>query len=359
MTGQVLEREGPLLTGAVGTKTSGGMRFVALGVALLVLIALVVAPYSVPPYVVSLVILTAITAIPVASLTMLFGYAGQVSLGQAAFYGIGAYAYAITTVKYGWNPWLAMLFAVVLTGVFAYMIGRGLLRLRGYYLAMVTAALGVIAMTCFSNLPTLTGGYSGITGIPFVSFPGVDLSSRTAFYYVIVVFCVGTLLIVRLLATGEYGRVLRTIRESERVSSAYGIPIAHAKAQIFALSAGLAALGGCFYSQYVQYISPDNFTPTLSILLFLGAVIGGLTSIWGAVIGAAYVVVLPELASSFSIWEMAITGVLTLIILLFAPHGVAGMLRRASQSLVAIVNSKDRTGDRPPAAVTGGEEALK
>jgi branched-chain amino acid transport system permease protein len=321
----------------------------AIGV--VVVVALAVAPQTLSPYLTNLIILTAITSIPVASLMMLFGYAGQVSLGQAAFYGVGAYVYAILSAKHGVNPWLAMVVAVVLTACFAYLIGRGLLRLKGYYLAMVTAALGVIAETCFSNLTGLTGGYSGVTGIPFIQVPGLDVTSTKNFYYVLIAFCALTLLVVRLLATGEYGRVLRAMRESETVSAAYGVPIAHARAQIFAVSAGLAAMGGCLYAQYVQFISPDNFTSGLSISLFLGAVIGGLSSIGGAVLGAAYVVVLPELASSYSDWEVAITGLLTLLILLFAPRGVAGLLGRGWAALVQLVRGR-RAGARAEGAGT-------
>ena len=307
------------------------------------IIVLVLVPHILSLYVVNLVILTAITAIPVASLTMLFGYAGQVSLGQAAFYGIGAYIYANLTVRVNFNTWLALIISVVVTALFAYVVGRGILRLKGYYLAMVTAAIGVIAETCFSNVTSLTGGYTGITGIPFIDIPGLDLSSQKTFYYVIVFLCALTLMTVRLLATGEYGRILRAMRESETVSSAYGIPIGHAKAQIFALSAGLAALGGCLFAQYMQYISPDNFTGVFSIQLFLGAVIGGLVSVWGAVIGAAYVVMLPELASSYSNWETAITGILTVLILIFAPRGIVSLIERGRSHLT----SRTRPPRRP------------
>jgi branched-chain amino acid transport system permease protein len=315
-----------------------------LGIAVVAVLLLVVAPHVLSPYLVNLIILTGVTAIPVASLMVLFGYAGQVSLGQAAFYGLGAYIYANLTVMHGVGTWLALLVAVVATASFAYAVGRGLLRLKGYYLAMVTAALGVIAETCFSNLTSLTGGYSGITGIPFLAIPGIDLSSPSNFYYVLVGFCVIILFVVKLLAGGEYGRVLRAMRESETVAAAYGVPIAHAKAQVFALSAGIAALGGCLFAQYTQFISPDNFTATFSVSLFLGAVLGGLHSIWGAVLGAAYVVVLPELASSYSQWEVAITGVLTLLILVFAPRGVVGLLERGFAAATRGLGMRHREG---------------
>lgn len=295
--------------------------------ALVVVLAVIIAPLVLSPYLTGIVILTAITSVPIASLTMLFGYAGQVSLGQAAFYGVGAYIYAILCASHGVNPWVGMASAVLVSAAFAYVVGRGLLRLRGYYLAMVTAALGVIAERCFSNLTGLTGGYSGITGIPPLTLPGVDLMSTNSLYYVLIALCAFALFVVRLLATGEYGRILRAMRESETVASAHGVSIPHAKAQIFAVSAGLAAFGGCLYAQYVQFVSPDNFTAALSIMFFLGAVIGGLTSIGGAVFGAAYVVVLPELVSSYSQWEVVITGVLTLVILLFAPKGLVELVK--------------------------------
>lgn len=289
-----------------------------------VLVAIV--PSTLTDYAIGLLTLTAITTLPVVSVTILFGYAGQVTLGQAAFYGIGAYTYANLTVLHGQSPWLGLLAALVLCAALGYGLGRGLLRLRGYYLAMVTAALGVIAVACFSNLPSLTRGYSGIPGVPAIGLFGLSFDTLPRIFYLSVVVMVIVLVGVSTLARGEYGRVLRSIRESETASAAFGISVAHTKSQVLGLSAALASLGGCLFAMYQQYVSPDSFATDFSILLFLGAVIGGLMSVPGAVLGAAYVVVLPELVSGYSSFEYLINGVITLVVLTVAPKGVVPLL---------------------------------
>lgn len=308
----------------------------ARGVALIVFAVLVaLVPSTLTDYSISLLTLTAITTLPVVSVTMLFGYAGQITLGQAAFYGIGAYVYANLTVKQGLSPWIGLVAALVVCAALGYGLGRGLLRLRGYYLAMVTAALGVIAVACFSNIPKLTGGYGGIPAVPRINLFGLTFDTLPRIFYLSVVVMVIVLAGVRLLARGEYGRVLRSIRESETASAAFGVSIAHTKSQVLALSAVLAALGGCLFAMYQQYVSPDSFGIDFSISLFLGAVIGGLTSIPGAVLGAAYVVVLPELLSGNSNFEYVINGVITLAVLTFAPKGVVPVVTTGVRRLVS------------------------
>lgn len=323
-------------TGTAVPKVFRGAAGRAAGVvvALAIAVVLAVVPMSFTDYVIGLMTLTAITALPVVSITILFGYAGQITLGQAAFYGIGAYIYANLSAWRGWSPWLALVIAVAVCAALGYALARGLFRLRGYYLAMVTAALGVIAVACFSNIPSLTGGYSGITNVPAISLFGFGFTTLPRMYYLSIVVMVLVLIGVRILARGEYGRRLRSIRESETATAAFGVSITHTKAQVMAVSAGLAALGGCLFAMYQQYVSPDSFGTDFSISLFLGAVIGGLSSIVGAVFGAAYVVILPELVSGHSDFEYAINGVITLVVLVFAPSGLVPLVVRVAKRLV-------------------------
>jgi branched-chain amino acid transport system permease protein len=319
--------------GTAATRSSGG-RLAGVVVAVLIAVVLAIVPMMVGDYAIGLLTLTAITTLPVVSITILFGYAGQITLGQAAFYGIGAYIYANLAAWHGWSPWLALIIAVAVCAALGYAIARGLFRLRGYYLAMVTAALGVIAVACFSNIPSLTGGYNGITNVPPIGLFGFSFDSQESMYYLAVVVMVLVLIGVRILARGEYGRRLRSIRESETAPAAFGVSIAHTKAQVLAVSAGLAALGGCLFAMYQQYVSPDTFGTDFSISLFLGAVIGGLSSIVGAVFGAAYVVILPELVSGYSDYEYAIDGVITLLVLVFVPSGLVPFVVRQARRLV-------------------------
>lgn len=310
-------------------RMSRSIRRRAVSTILIIIAAFVVLniPQNTSAYTTNLLTLMAITVLPVLSLTILFGYAGQVSLGQAAFYGLGAYTYGYLTAIHHVSPWLAIVAAVALSSLVAYVIGKGLLRLRGYYLAMVTAAFGVIVANVFSNATAVTGGYSGIAGIPALGGFGFDFGTPVRFYYLSIGVALLALVLVRRLASGEYGRVLRTMRESETACAAFGVSVSGLKAKVFALSAGIAGFGGCLFAQYTQYVSPDNFGPDLSIMLFLGAVIGGLASAWGALLGAGYVILLPELVSGHSSYEIAITGVITIVVILLAPSGIAGLTR--------------------------------
>lgn len=306
-----------------------------LRVALWVLLvgAVVIAPPFVTRYQLNLLVTLAITALPVLSLTLLFGFAGQVSLGQAAFYGFGAYTYAYLQVRRGVSPWVALPVAILFNALLAWVIGRGLFRLRGYYLAMVTAALGVIAASFFGQATDLTGGYSGINNIQPPSLFGFQLDSNLKFYYVVVIIVALVFVLMRRLSSGEYGRRLRTMKESEVAAAAFGIDVPALKSQVFALSAGVAALGGALFSQYVGYISPNSFAPDVSITYFLGAVVGGLGSVWGALLGAAYAVLLPELVTGHGRFEIAITGAITVVVISFSPGGLVGLIAAGVERL--------------------------
>jgi branched-chain amino acid transport system permease protein len=304
------------------------MRVVRWGLLIAAAGALVVAPHIVSPYVLRILISIIITTLPVASLTLLLGLGGQISMGQAAFSGIGAYAYADLTLKLHWSPWIAMAGGVAMAYVIAWCIGRPILRLRGYYLGMGTLAIGLIASAFFNSVDKLTGGFSGISAIPAPSVFGLKLDSpeRIYFYSLIVVALVFVAL--KRLGSGDYGRRLRTMKESELAARAYGIDVSALKAQVFAIASATAALGGCLYAQYVSFISPESFTINSSINYMLAAVVGGLGSIWGGVLGSVYVVLLPEALQSYGTYELLISGIVIVVVVGIVPGGIieAGQL---------------------------------
>jgi branched-chain amino acid transport system permease protein len=228
-------------------------------------------------------------------LSLLLGQAGQVSLGQAAFVGIGAYGAAILTTRLGVDPWLAMASAALLSAVIAGLVGMPTLKLKGHYLAMATLGVNEIVYILLVQLKGLTNGTDGITGIPSLSVGGLDLGTPKAYH--LLVWGVG-LVMLRFslnLTSSRVGRSLRALRLSEPAAESLGVDTSYRKVQIFMLAAVFASIAGSFDAYYVHFISPESYNITFSIILVTGVIIGGLRSIWGALWGSIVIVVLPEI----------------------------------------------------------------
>jgi branched-chain amino acid transport system permease protein len=282
-----------------------------------------------------------IHAIVTLGLCLLMGYAGQISLGQAAFYGLGAYLSAVLTTRAGLNPWLAMASAVLVTGGVAHVLGRPILRLRGHYLAMATLAFGIIVYLAFVEFKELTGGPSGLAGIPRLRIgPWILDSDRELFYLVWVAVLV--LLILSLnVVNSRVGRALRAIHGSEVAAETLGVDTAVYKLRVFSLSAMYAALAGSLYAHYVSFVSPPSFGFIASVEFVVMAAVGGLASVWGAPFGAAAVTLLTEairhvvprvLAYASGEHEVIAYGALLILIMIFIPEGLTAggreLLRR-------------------------------
>ena len=226
-------------------------------------------------------------AILAVGLNLLMGYAGQISLGHAAFFGLGAYASAILTTRHGWNPWLALGAGLVVTGLIAYLIARPVLRLKGHYLAMATLGFGIIVHILLVQTGSLTGGPDGIGEIPPLSLFGWAIDTDGRWYGVIA----ATLLLVVLLALNlmdsRTGRALRALHGSEVAAGLMGIDTAAAKTSVFVLAALTAGLAGSLFAHQQAFVSPDSFNFFVSIELVTMVVLGGMASTYGAILGAA------------------------------------------------------------------------
>jgi branched-chain amino acid transport system permease protein len=291
-------------------------------------LVLIVLPLAVSSATTNLFIFGFITMIMAIGLSLLFGFGGQISMGQAGFYGLGAYISAYLTVHLGFSPFLGLIFATAVPALVAYVIGRPILRLKGYYLAMVTAGLGLILHVAFVEWEPLTGGYSGIPGIPPFHIGPYALGSGTATYYAIGLCTLLILLLALKIVDTPYGRAMRTMRESEHAARSVGIDVTAMKTQIFALSAGLSGFAGSLYAHYVGYISPDSFTLDASINLLLALVIGGVSSVWGAAIGALILTFLPEWFSALQNAYGLILGIFVVVLLTIEPQGLVGLIKR-------------------------------
>lgn len=280
-----------------------------------------------------------INVLIVTGLALLFGYAGQVSIGHAAFYGIGAYASAYATTRLGW-PW----FAAVAVAMLLSAIGGGLLafpslRLRGHYLAMATLGFGEIMAFVFVEAKGVTGGTDGMTGIPSPSIGSLELLTPQANYWLVWLAAGLALVVARNITVSRPGRAMRAMHGSELGAQACGVDLTRLKVQVFIVSAAMAGLAGALYAHLVGFVSPSVFGLHTSVMLLTMTVVGGTGSLAGPFIAAAVFTLLPymdaivpglprEVAKTFADWETDIYGLAIILVMLFAPGGAAGLLRR-------------------------------
>ena len=270
----------------------------------------------------TLMIFIGIYTIVTVGLCLLMGYTGQVSLGQAAFFGMGAYISAILTTN-SVNPWLAMLAAAVITGAFAYIIGYPIFRLKGNYLAMATLGLGLIMWILFKQLNQVFGEPDGISGIPYLSIGSFVFDGSFRRYFLVWAFCLVILIISQNIIRSRTGRALRAIHGSEAAAESIGINVNQFKVKILVLSAVYASLAGSLFAHHLRYIGAQPFDFLASVKLVVMAVIGGLASIWGAIFGAGATHVLSdELLLRFGDWDVVVYGLILVIVMIFMPEGL-------------------------------------
>jgi branched-chain amino acid transport system permease protein len=291
--------------------------------------AVLLAPLAVAnQYYFTLLNIIGIHTILVVGLNLLMGYAGQISLGHAAFFGLGAYTSGILTTQAAFNPWLALVLGLFVAGGAAFLIGIPVLKLRGYYLAMATLGFGVIVFIVLVQAQRFTGGPSGLTGIPSLSLFGLALDNPHRLYYLIWT-CVGLLLAFSAnLVDSRVGRALRALHDSEAAAQSLAVDTARLKLQIFVLSALYAALAGSLYAHTLNFIAPASFDIMFSIKLVTMVVVGGMASIWGSLLGAATLTILPEFLAFFQEFEVVIYGAILMLVMIFLPQGlVSGLMR--------------------------------
>jgi len=300
-----------------------------------------------------------ILTIVLVGLNLLMGYAGQISLGQAAFYGIGAYVSAIMTTlatRHGvlpgisqswWWPWLAIVVGMVITGGFAYLIGKPILRLRGNYLAMATLGLGIIMYILFREGEDFTGGNDGIAGIPRLAIGSFKIWPIQRYYFLVWAAALVVIIIALNIVNSRVGRALRSIHGSEVAANTMGVDTAKYKLQVLVLSAVFASLAGSLYAHFQALIAPTPFGFVASVELVVMSVVGGIASIWGAPFGVTLIYVVREvlrarlhavLHGAGGEHEMIAYGIIVVVIMIFMPEGLtAGLvkaLRRARRRTI-------------------------
>lgn len=286
----------------------------------------VVAPIDAISHYVDVMVFAGIFSLVNMGLSMLMGYAGQISLAQAAFFGIGAYSSGILTVHFGWNPWAAIPVGGMLAAVIAWLVGIPALRLKGHYLAMATLGFGVIVSIVFAEELRWTGGPSGLPDIPRLRLAGRPISNELHYYYLIWSVVLIALVFCLQVIHSRVGRALRAIHEQDVAAEAMGVPTARYKVQVFVLSAVLAAIAGSFYTHYVTFLNPSSFNLMWSIRFVLMVVVGGMQSIWGAILGTVLMTFIGnEWLQIFADYEIVVYGTVLLVVALFLPQGLVSL----------------------------------
>lgn len=286
---------------------------------------LMLAPTLLPNnYYLTILILGCLHAMNAVGLCLLVGHAGQISLGHAGFYGLGAYTTSYLSTTVGLSVGLSMLVGVGLTAIVAVLVGLPSLKLKGHYLAMATLGFGIILSILFTETVDITGGPSGFVGIPRLSLFGWELRKDvTLFRLVAVILCLFVWLSFNLLHS-RVGRALRALHTSERAAEAMGVDIANYKLLVFVLSAAFSGFAGVLYAHYLTFIAPSSFGFMFSVELIVMVVLGGMISVPGAIVGAFFITVLPEFLRAFENIEVLLFGAILVLCMMFLPDGMAG-----------------------------------
>ncbi|MEO3755425.1 branched-chain amino acid ABC transporter permease [Streptomyces sp. B6B3] len=337
-----------VVPGRVATESSTRRRLAEPGrrPTLFVAAAVAAATLALPPMLdrsqLSVFVLLGLSAMVAVGLTLLMGYAGQVSIGQAAFYAIGAYTAALLS-SHDAPPLLGLAAAPVVAAGCAAVVGGPLLRLRGHQLAFATIALQLILVSLLGEWEW-AGGSVGVSGIPLLSVGGFELDEDLHYAYLTWAALALVLVVAHNVTTSRAGRALRALATSETAASASGVPVARYKLAVFTLAAAFAGLAGAIYAFFIGYVAPHSFPVLLSVEFLVMVVVGGLGTLWGALLGAASITLLVQAlndlatmpgmpASAPSILSYAVYATLLIVVVLLLPRGLVSVPSQARRLL--------------------------
>ncbi|MGH8788425.1 MAG: branched-chain amino acid ABC transporter permease [Cupriavidus necator] len=271
---------------------------------------------------------SAILAVGGLGVGLLLGQCGIVNLAQAAFYGIGAYASAYFTVTLGWPAITGFAAGLVISGAIAAAIGLPILRLGGFFLALATLAVGSIASVLFFEWDWLTGGTLGVGGIPKLSLFGFALDTPARYYYFVWPLLLVLLVLARNLVAGRPGLAMRAMRDAAAAAEVLAIDMRRLKTVMFVICAMLGSLAGSLFAHYVSFVSVHSFTVERSIVFLLVPVIAGAHSVWGVIVGALFVALVPELLSGLGDFHQVLFGLSLVLVVTLLPGGLVSLWNR-------------------------------
>jgi branched-chain amino acid transport system permease protein len=273
-------------------------------------------------YVITIATLITINAIVVCGLNVIVGYAGQISLGHAAFFGIGAYSAAMLATKAGLSFWAALPLVIAISAFIGLLLGLPSLRVREDFLAITTIGINFIVEAVFLYIPFF-GGALGIGGIPRIVLFGMKLKGL-AFLYLCLFFLLVVLAVCWWFTQCWAGLACFALREEEAAASSMGISPVRFKLLAFVIGTGIAGLGGALYAHYIRFVSATDFSFPVSVLLLSMVVLGGMGTLWGPVLGALILGALPEVFRPLVNYRFLFYMVLLLLIIRFQPAGLLG-----------------------------------
>ncbi|MCC6209879.1 MAG: branched-chain amino acid ABC transporter permease [Burkholderiales bacterium] len=290
-----------------------------------VVLALAVVPkLGTNPYALHVLSLVGIYAIVTMGLNLVFGYTGQISLGHAAYFAVGAYTSGILTLQLGAPFAVGMIAAVALAVVLGLLVGIPSLKLEGSYLAMATIGFGEIVKMLLVNWEHVTGGPAGISRIPHPGILGFTFNTADAKFYLILTFSAVAWLLYANLLMSHYGTRFIAVRDSAKAAAGMGIDVRRTKIQAFVFSTAYAGMAGALYAHLNRYIAPDAFHLGESINFLLIVVVGGMGTLLGPLMGSAIIVYLRESLLVLKDYNMLIFGLILMVLMVFMPRGLVG-----------------------------------
>jgi len=290
--------------------------------AIVVAVIIVMLPYLFPSaYYYRVGALVFIFTLAVVGLNLLMGFAGQVSLGHAGFLGIGAYSVVIGPVYFGLPSWLCVFVGATVSGAVAFLVGRPILRLKGHYLAVATLGFGLLVAIVLTNEASWTGGPDGMS-VPKLALFNWQVRGSDAWYWIAGTTLVGGFVLALNLMESPTGRALQAIHDSEIAALVLGIDVARKKLTVFVISAMYASVAGSYLALFNGHVTPDVAGFLRSIELVAMVVLGGMGSIVGSLVGAAVLVVLPQVLTIFHEYEQALLGFILMVFMIFLRRGI-------------------------------------
>lgn len=301
-------------------------RFAPLVLLACIMLAVPLATGSV--YLLRIAALVWIMALGAVGLQLLMGLAGQISLGHAGFFGIGAYATALIPTRFGLPPLAGAAAGIVLSGVLAYVIGKPILRLKGHSLAIATLGLSLLIALAISSEGALTGGPDGIN-VPRLTVMGDELAGPAAWYWISSALLLAGIAVAVQLRSSPSGRALRSILDSEIAAASMGVDVSRRKLQAFVIAAVYGAVAGATLALMNGFITPDVASFMSSVEFVAMVVVGGLATPFGAVVGAALLTLLPQVLASFADYQDMVIGAIIMLSMIFLRQGIVPALRHA------------------------------
>ena len=303
------------------------MKYRGIFYGLLALVLLVLPLVVADDYAMHVIIMTVMFMMLAVSVDIIYGYAGQLNLGQAAFAAIGAYITAILMVRFDLSYWIVMPLSGLGAAFLGFLLGIPTLRLKGLYLGIATMGFSEIVRLVLIMWVDVTRGPMGVPGIPPVVIGSWELESKAAFYYLILTYLVLTVFCVQRVVDSRTGKALMAIRDDEIAARAMGVDSNRYKIIAFTLGAFFAGIAGSFYAVYVSFVSPDAFKMMDSYMIFAMPALGGMGTLWGPLIGALILYVLPEVTRVFAEYRMLWVGALLVVTMATQPRGILGGLQ--------------------------------